>query len=97
MTHHPLLTIILVNWNRSKDTLECIESIGSSTYSNYNIVVVDNGSRNDSLLEIRRHASNFILLEAGENLGFTGGNNLGIRYAFAHGADYVFILNNDIC
>lgn len=95
MTVFPFLAIILVNWNRSKDTLKCIQSIKNSTYPNYNIIVVDNGSCNDSLFELRKNKSDFILLEVGDNLGFTGGNNLGIRYALAHGADYIFILNND--
>ena len=95
MTDYPLLSIILVNWNRSQDTLNCIQSIVASTYPNFNIIVVDNGSCDDSLMELRQNQSKFILLEAGSNLGFTGGNNLGIRHALAHGADYVFILNND--
>lgn len=94
-TDFPLLTIILVNWNRSQDTLNCIQSIYASTYPNYCIVVVDNGSCDDSLLHLRQHKSRFVLLEAGDNMGFTGGNNLGIRYALNHNAAYVLLLNND--
>ena len=95
MTDYPMLSIILVNWNRPKDTLECIQSLRFSTYQNYTIIVVDNGSSDDSLELLSRDGHDLTLLKAGTNLGFTGGNNLGIRYALAQGADYIFILNND--
>lgn len=95
MTDFPLLSIILVNWNRPKDTLDCVESIRRSTYPNYRIIVVDNGSSDDSLLQLRKHKSNLILIEAGKNLGFTGGNNKGIQYALNLNAEYIFLLNND--
>ena len=95
MDEYPLLSIILVNWNRPRDTLDCIQSIRESTYSNYNIIVVDNDSRDDSLMQLRSSRSTFILLEAETNLGFTGGNNLGIRRARDLKADYIMLLNND--
>jgi GT2 family glycosyltransferase len=95
MAFYPLLSIILVNWNRSQDTLDCVQSIGASTYPNYNIIVVDNGSCDHSLMKLRQNQSKYILLEAGSNLGFTGGNNLGICHALDINADYVLLLNND--
>jgi hypothetical protein len=58
-------------------------------------IVVDNGSTNDSVVKIRAAHPGVLLLEAGENLGFAGGNNVGIRYALAHGAQYIWLLNND--
>lgn len=95
MTDLPLVIIILVNWNRPQDTLDCIRSINASTYPNYNIIVVDNGSSDDSILRLREQHLSFILLESGDNLGFTGGNNMGIRYAMNLNFDYVLLLNND--
>jgi hypothetical protein len=56
---------------------------------------VDNGSTDDSATRIKAADQDAVLLQSGENLGFAGGNNIGIRYAIAHGADYVWLLNND--
>src|SRR5438552_3152943 len=92
---HPSVFIILVNWNRAGDTLQCIASLTASTYSNTHIVVVDNGSSDDSLAHLRHVADQITVLEAGDNLGFTGGNNVGIVHACSHDADYIFLLNND--
>lgn len=91
----PRVCIILLNWNRPGDTLECIWSLRESSYAHYQIVVVDNGSTDDSLARLRRDGGELTLLAAGQNLGFTGGNNHGMEYALAHGADYVWLLNND--
>jgi GT2 family glycosyltransferase len=57
--------------------------------------VVDNGSSDGSEEIIRRHFPDFELLQTGSNLGFAGGNNVGIRHALDSGADYVWLLNND--
>jgi hypothetical protein len=59
------------------------------------LVVVDNGSTNDSVARIKASHPDTLLLESGKNLGFAGGNNIGIRHAIAHGAEYVWLLNND--
>jgi len=64
-------------------------------YRNLTIIVVDNGSTNDSVARIRAAHPDVLLLESGKNLGFAGGNNIGIRYALAQGAEYVWLLNND--
>lgn len=56
---------------------------------------MDNGSTNDSVARIRAACPDIPLLESKENLGFAGGNNLGIHYALAQGADYLWLLNND--
>ena len=95
MKHSARLAVILVNWNGSDDTLNCLESIHASTYQDYFVVVVDNGSRADQVSKLKQSKSDFELIEAGENLGYTGGNNKGIEYALDCKADYVFLLNND--
>lgn len=88
--------IILLNWNRGQDTLECIASLHEKPNpANSHIVVVDNGSSDDSVERIHRNGGDLVFLEAGENRGFTGGNNLGLKYALEHNADYVLLLNND--
>lgn len=89
------LAIILVNWNGSDDTVNCLKSIEKSSFRDYSIVVVDNGSCEDELLKIKNCSINFTLIEAGENLGYTGGNNLGIKYCLEYNPDFILLLNND--
>lgn len=91
----PLVYIILLNWNGWRDTIDCLNSIKKSDYQNYQIIVVDNGSTDDSVLQLRLFDPNLIILESGNNLGFAGGNNIGIRYALQNNADYIWLLNND--
>ena len=93
----PLVFIILLNYNGESDTLECLESLRLSDYSNYKIILVDNGSDDaDAFLEkIRKDFSNVKTIALETNTGFSGGNNAGIRYALKESADYVCLLNND--
>jgi GT2 family glycosyltransferase len=67
--------IIIVNWNGKNDTLECLDSINKMGYKNYEIVIVDNGSKDDSVEAIKNKHPEAVILEAGQNLGF--GNNVG--------------------
>jgi len=91
----PRTIIILLNWNGLSDTLECLASLQHLDYPNYKVIVVDNGSTDDSVGVIRKQFSDATLVENEENLGFTGGNNVGLRHALAQGADYALLLNND--
>ena len=87
--------IIILNWNGLKDTLECLESVFRLDYDDFAVIVVDNCSSDDSVATIRQKFPQVILLENNSNLGFTGGNNVGIKHAMALGTDYVWLLNND--
>lgn len=93
----PPISIIVLNWNGAADTLACLDSLAALTYPNFNVVVVDNGSSDDSLARLRPYGAPYplTLLETGRNLGYAGGNNVGMRYALEHGADFVLVLNND--
>jgi len=91
----PKVSVIVLNWNRKADTLECLASLQQVDYPNYEIVVVDNASTDGSVAEIRQAYPAVVVLQNSENLGYAEGNNVGIRYAKEHGSDYVFILNND--
>ena len=91
----PSVYIIVLNWNNCRDTLICLNSLEKLNYPNYRLLVVDNGSDDDSVVCIRGAYPNLELIETGRNLGFAGGNNVGIRYALERGADYVWLLNND--
>jgi hypothetical protein len=88
--------IIVVNWNNVHDTLDCLRSLAHLDYSRYKVLVVDNGSGDDSVLRIRAKFPEVGILETGKNLGYAGGNNLGIRHALEDGADLICILNNDV-
>lgn len=92
---NPLVAVILVNWNSYPDTFACIDSIKSSSYKNLSIIVVDNGSIDGSVEKLQSNQNNYKLILSPENTGFTGGNNIGIKYAQSINADYIFLLNND--
>jgi GT2 family glycosyltransferase len=92
---YPKISIIVLNWNGKIDTLECLQSVYRIDYTNFDVIVVDNGSSDDSVQAIRDSFPEVTVLETNENLGFAGGNNVGIRYALKNGADYIFLLNND--
>ncbi len=91
----PKIVIIILNWNRPADTLECLESIKKLDTLHFDTIVVDNGSTDNSVALIKQQHSDITLLENGENLGFAEGNNRGIAEALKRGADYVLLLNND--
>lgn len=76
--------------------MECLESIRKIDYQNFNTIVVDNGSTDDSVRVIQQKFPEIDVLETGENLGYAGGNNYGIRYALKGNADYILLLNNDV-
>lgn len=91
----PKVAIILLNWNGKKDTLECLASLKSLSYPNYQIIIVDNGSTDDSVSAIHSAHPHIPILETHANLGFAGGNNVGIEWALRHHAEWILLLNND--
>lgn len=91
----PLVYIILVNWNGWTDTVECIASLSGLQYNNYKVLVVDNCSSDDSVLEICAQCPSVEVIRLEMNMGFAGGNNVGIRHALSNGAEYIWLLNND--
>ena len=91
----PSAAVIVLNWNGTDDTLECLASLQHVTYPRTEIIVVDNGSRPSPRQRIGALYPRLTYLENPRNLGYAGGNNVGIRYALKHGHDYVCVLNND--
>jgi hypothetical protein len=95
---NPKVSIIILNWNGWEDTIECLESLYKITYPNYEVIVVDNGSTNDSLKQIKKviNKNNTRIIENKENLGFAEGNNVAMREVMKVGkSKYVLLLNND--
>lgn len=86
-----VLSIITINYNGLKDTCELIESLPADDKS-LEVIVVDNASTQDEASEIERRFPHVTVIRSDRNLGFAGGNNLGINAA--HGK-YLFFLNND--
>ena len=94
----PHVTIVILNWNRVADTLECLDSLAGMDYPSFSIVVVDNGSTDGSPEAIERWGGEHLPLKQirnAENRGFVRGSNQGMRHALSTDTDYVFLLNND--
>ena len=85
------LSIITVNYNGLKDTCELIDTIPFDDYS-LEVIVVDNGSKVDEAVEIKKRYPHVIVIRSEQNLGFAGGNNLGIKEAKGK---YLYFINND--
>ncbi len=90
----PSVWIIILNWNGGEETLACLASLRAATYPAH-VLVVDNGSQDDSLAQIAAGFPEVAVLPLGSNHGFSAGVNRGIELALARGAEYVLLLNND--
>ncbi|MGB0429097.1 MAG: glycosyltransferase family 2 protein [Bacteroidia bacterium] len=88
----PQLSIITVNYNGINDTLQMLESIKQANYDLIEVIVVDNASKSDPTDQIHHHYPEVRVIRSDKNLGFAGGNNLGIRVAKGN---YIMLLNND--
>ena len=94
---YPKVSIIILNWNRLEDTINCLDSLKKITYSNYEVIVVDNGSKgNDANVLDKKYGDYIRLIRNKENLGFAEGNNIAIRKIIKEGkSEYILCLNND--
>jgi GT2 family glycosyltransferase len=93
MRAHPLLSVIIPNWNGRRFLEECIDSLKGQTFQDFEILLVDNGSTDGSADFAETQYREFIrVVRNKENLGFAGGNNIGIRRAKG---EYIVLLNND--
>ena len=91
MQANPLVSIVTVNFNGNKDTLELLESLCKQGYEAIKVWVVDNASTDPIVLE-REYPFPVEVIYSEENLGFAGGNNLGISKA---SGEFIYLLNND--
>jgi len=98
MNKEPFIVAISLNYNQNEYTLDCIHSVLKSTYDNFEILLIDNGSTNENFAELESNIPNdnrLILERVVDNLGYVGGVNHGLQMAKDRGADYFLILNND--
>ncbi len=91
----PRVALLILTWNRRDDVLGCAASLPRLTYPAVAPVVIDNASRDDTVAALHARHPALPVIENAGNLGYAGGNNVGIRWALARGADYVQILNSD--
>src|SRR5258708_808706 len=90
--NRPKVSVVVVNFNGVDFLSRCLFSLRTQTYPLYEIIVVDNASKDESVSFIRSNYPQVKILESQENLGFAMGCNLGTRYATG---DLVAFLNND--
>lgn len=86
--------VIIVNFNGLQDTVEAVNSVYDSNVD-VDVIVVDNASADGEAEMLRKQLPRIILLTSKVNLGFSGGNNIGIKYALDHGYEFIMLLNND--
>ena len=88
----PLVSIITVNYNNVNDTCDLLTSVKLLTYPNIEIIVVDNASKENPVTRLKQAYQQVRIILSKKNLGFAGGNNLGIKEAKG---EYLFFVNND--
>lgn len=91
----PSIAVIIINWNGYSLTHACLMSLRKVAYPNFKLILVDNGSVDGSAKKLKKEFPEIDLIESKTNLGFTGGNNLGIEWALEKSFDYILLLNND--
>ena len=89
---YPLVSFITVNYDHPEVTLDLLATLRQITYPNIEIIVVDNASPNDDPSILKSKYPEIIFIQSSVNLGFAGGNNLGIRRSRGK---YLFFINND--
>lgn len=92
METNPLISIISVNYNNTEVTCDLLLSIACINYKNIEVIIVDNASNEDPTTKLKEVYPSVEVIRTDKNLGFAGGNNIGIRSAKG---DYLFLVNND--
>ena len=90
-----MVIVVVLNWSLKDDLAECLASLERMSCPDAGVVVVDNASDDGSVEMVRARFPAVPLIVNEHNLGFAGGNNVGLRYALGQGAEWVFLLNND--
>lgn len=87
--------VVILNWRQPAITIECVQAVQAMDPPAEAILLIDNGSDDDSVTQLQTAFPEIELLALPHNLGFAGGNNYGLRQAIAQGFDYALLLNND--
>lgn len=90
------IAVVVLNYKGWQDTKKCLRALSKQTYKKFEIYLIDNGSGDDSVKELSKiKAKNLHFHQEPKNTGFTGGVNVGIKWAMQNGFDAVALLNND--
>lgn len=89
----PQTSFIIVNWNGEAYIRECLDSFAHQSAKDFEIILVDNCSTDNSVAFVRQHFPDVVLVELDQNYGFAGGNNRGYQYATG---EYIALVNNDV-
>jgi GT2 family glycosyltransferase len=87
--------VVILNWNRMDDTLECVDSIYRSSYTDLDVIVVDNGSDDGTVTALQDQFQGICIIKNEKNIGYAEGNNRGIKAAIKQNVNYILVLNND--
>jgi len=88
-----MISVVILNWNGKKVTADCLDSVKGQTFKNYEVILVDNASDDGSCGYLKKKFPFVKLIRNEENLGYAGGNNVGVKSARGK---YILILNNDV-
>jgi hypothetical protein len=91
----PRVLVIILDWNGADDTLACLASLEAADYQAFDTLVIDNGSRRSVVPTVRASFPAVDCIELPVNLGYAGGNNVGLRQALEMHYDFAYVLNND--
>ena len=92
---NPCVWAVTLGFNNAEDTVECLQSLEKSTYPNLRLLMVDNASKDNTIERVMQELPDVDVIQMPENIGFARGFNTAIVYALEHGADFVFMINND--
>lgn len=97
MSQRERILFVVLNFNGWRETIPCVAAILKQSYQSFDIFLVENGSKDESLDKLKQFENNdrVIYAKNTDNLGFAGGVNMGIRYALEHNYSHVVLLNND--
>tara|TARA_S200000501_G_scaffold113681_2_gene106841 strand:- start:1035 stop:1892 length:858 start_codon:yes stop_codon:yes gene_type:complete len=92
---NPKIYLIVLNWNDKELSRKCLSSIEKVSYSNYEVLIVDNNSEDGSVEFLKQHFPNYDILALKDNLKYAGGNNAAVDYLQPNEEDYLVFINND--
>lgn len=95
MSHRPLVFILILNFNGQATLPACLQSIFRLRYPSFRVVIIDNASTDGSFENMKQKYAQAHFIKNSENVGFARGMNVGIRFALNHGAEYLWLINQD--